>query len=487
MPAELLNLAQRGPHDIGAERRQDPHRGLGVEAEPVERPDQPLGVARVVGAGRRAGVDEIDRPRVAQQRRPGVARVGRQVRSPVSRWRRRLDLRLHRVEHELVQFFLGLDVPVERHRADPQVAGDPPHADGLGPLGVGDGDRDVDDVRPAEPAHPARRARRAPARASHCFCCLLIRSAIMPLVVPLPPVARAERPARVEEAQRQEELLVFLVVAHESSLSATAAPVIRFASRTPYCYRTAYANSTRTITLGRRHERRARHQGGRAGQALRQDEGPGRARPHRARPAPSTACSARTGRARPPPSACWRRCCARTAGRRASSAATWSPTPPQVRRTIGLTGQYAALDEYLTGRANLIMIGQLSRLTARAAKAAGGRAARAVRPDRRGDPGGQDLLGRHAPPARPGGLADRPAGGAVPGRADDRSRPERPRADVGHRPRSWSRTAPRCCSPPSTWTRRTCWPAGSPSSTAARSSPRGPRPSSRRPSAASGC
>jgi ABC-2 type transport system ATP-binding protein len=39
-----------------------------------------------------------------------------------------------------------------------------------------------------------------------------------------------------------------------------------------------------------------------------------------------------------------------------------------VRNTIGLTGQYAALDEYLTGRANLIMIGQLSRLTARAAK-----------------------------------------------------------------------------------------------------------------------
>jgi ABC-2 type transport system ATP-binding protein len=39
-----------------------------------------------------------------------------------------------------------------------------------------------------------------------------------------------------------------------------------------------------------------------------------------------------------------------------------------VRRTIGLTGQYAALDEYLTGRANLIMIGELSRLTAKAAK-----------------------------------------------------------------------------------------------------------------------
>jgi daunorubicin resistance ABC transporter ATP-binding subunit len=39
-----------------------------------------------------------------------------------------------------------------------------------------------------------------------------------------------------------------------------------------------------------------------------------------------------------------------------------------VRRVIGLTGQYAALDEYLTGRANLVMIGQLSRLTARAAR-----------------------------------------------------------------------------------------------------------------------
>ena len=42
--------------------------------------------------------------------------------------------------------------------------------------------------------------------------------------------------------------------------------------------------------------------------------------------------------------------------------------PAAVRRAIGLTGQYAALDEYLTGRSNLVMIGELSRLTARAAK-----------------------------------------------------------------------------------------------------------------------
>jgi ABC-2 type transport system ATP-binding protein len=40
----------------------------------------------------------------------------------------------------------------------------------------------------------------------------------------------------------------------------------------------------------------------------------------------------------------------------------------QVRRLIGLTGQYAALDECLTGRANLVMIGQLGRLSLRQAR-----------------------------------------------------------------------------------------------------------------------
>ncbi len=40
----------------------------------------------------------------------------------------------------------------------------------------------------------------------------------------------------------------------------------------------------------------------------------------------------------------------------------------QVRRVIGLTGQYAALDESLTGRANLIMVGQLCRLSKRQAR-----------------------------------------------------------------------------------------------------------------------
>ncbi|MGH3157094.1 MAG: ATP-binding cassette domain-containing protein [Streptosporangiaceae bacterium] len=40
----------------------------------------------------------------------------------------------------------------------------------------------------------------------------------------------------------------------------------------------------------------------------------------------------------------------------------------RVRESIGLTGQYAALDNYLTGRANLVMIGELSRMPRREAK-----------------------------------------------------------------------------------------------------------------------
>jgi ABC-2 type transport system ATP-binding protein len=38
--------------------------------------------------------------------------------------------------------------------------------------------------------------------------------------------------------------------------------------------------------------------------------------------------------------------------------------PEEVRRRIGLTGQYAALDELLTGRENLVMVGRLFRLSA---------------------------------------------------------------------------------------------------------------------------
>ncbi|MGW7434761.1 ATP-binding cassette domain-containing protein [Streptomyces sp. NPDC054849] len=43
--------------------------------------------------------------------------------------------------------------------------------------------------------------------------------------------------------------------------------------------------------------------------------------------------------------------------------------PNEVRRAIGLSGQFAAVDEYLTGRENLQMVGRLYQMKAKAAKA----------------------------------------------------------------------------------------------------------------------
>ena len=77
---------------------------------------------------------------------------------------------------------------------------------------------------------------------------------------------------------------------------------------------------------------------------------------------------------------------------------------PEVRRTIGLAGQYAALDEALTGRpANLFddrsaQPGiQLARGQPAICPAAG-----AVRPDRHGQPLAQDVLGWDASPSGSG-------------------------------------------------------------------------------------
>jgi ABC-2 type transport system ATP-binding protein len=44
-------------------------------------------------------------------------------------------------------------------------------------------------------------------------------------------------------------------------------------------------------------------------------------------------------------------------------------SPVEVRRSIGLSGQFAAVDEYLTGRENLQMVGELYQMSGRAAKA----------------------------------------------------------------------------------------------------------------------
>jgi ABC-type multidrug transport system ATPase subunit len=71
----------------------------------------------------------------------------------------------------------------------------------------------------------------------------------------------------------------------------------------------------------------------------------------------------------------------------------------QVRQLLALTGQYASVDEELTGTENLIMI---CRLQPGRLPGQGPGDARPVRPDRGRRTGGQDLLRRHAAPARPG-------------------------------------------------------------------------------------
>ena len=71
----------------------------------------------------------------------------------------------------------------------------------------------------------------------------------------------------------------------------------------------------------------------------------------------------------------------------------------QVRQLIGLTGQYASVDEGLSGINNLIMIGRLLGLPRADARAQASRVARPLRADRRRRAAGEDLFGRHASPS----------------------------------------------------------------------------------------
>ena len=91
-----------------------------------------------------------------------------------------------------------------------------------------------------------------------------------------------------------------------------------------------------------------------------------------------------------------------------------------IRSVIGLAGQYATVDELLTGRENLELVGLLYHLDkAVYRRPRAGRPGAHVAHRRRGQPG-QDLLGRDAAAARPGCQPHRAPAGAVPGRADHR-------------------------------------------------------------------
>ena len=108
--------------------------------------------------------------------------------------------------------------------------------------------------------------------------------------------------------------------------------------------------------------------------------------------------------------------------------------PDAVRAVIGLTGQFSAVDGLFTGEENLQLMADLRHLGKAGGPPAGRRAARAVRPRRRREEAGRDLLGRHAAAARPGHDPRRRPADHLPRRADRRTRSAQPARHVGDDP-----------------------------------------------------
>ena len=150
--------------------------------------------------------------------------------------------------------------------------------------------------------------------------------------------------------------------------------------------------------------------------------------------APSSACSARTAPARPRRSGSSRRSSSPTPAARPSPGFDVRTQADEIRRVIGLSGQYAAVDENLTGRENLWLFGRLYHLPSREARKRADElleqfeltdaADRVVKTYsggmRRRLDLGSALIGRSAP--------------ADPRRADHRPRPAQPDRDVGRHP-----------------------------------------------------
>ncbi len=111
----------------------------------------------------------------------------------------------------------------------------------------------------------------------------------------------------------------------------------------------------------------------------------------------------------------------------------------QLRSVIGLSGQYAAVDENLTGRENLEMFGRLYQLPKSEAKRRADELLEQFELTDAGDRVDQDLLGRHAPAARPRQRPHRATEAPVPRRADDGPGPAQPARDVGRHPRPRAR------------------------------------------------
>ena len=117
--------------------------------------------------------------------------------------------------------------------------------------------------------------------------------------------------------------------------------------------------------------------------------------------------------------------------------------PDAVRAAIGVTGQFSAVDNLLTGEENLHPDGRPAPPRQARGPAARRRAARAVRPGRRGAEAARDLLRRHAAPARPRDDAGRRPADHLPRRADHRPRPAQPPRRCGRSSATSSPTASR--------------------------------------------
>ena len=110
--------------------------------------------------------------------------------------------------------------------------------------------------------------------------------------------------------------------------------------------------------------------------------------------------------------------------------------PHLVRQLLGVTGQYASVDENLTATENLMAVRPPPGRRQGDRPFDRGDPARAVRPHRGRRQADLGLLRRHATAPRPRGQPDHPATADLPRRAHDRARPAHPRPDVGDHPRS---------------------------------------------------
>ena len=200
-------------------------------------------------------------------------------------------------------------------------------------------------------------------------------------------------------------------------------------------HRTAMVHRTRTYNVrvtGSNNGRDSRHPGGRTGQGLRDDEGAGRVRPDRAgRHRLRAARAQRRGQDHRGPRV--RHAAAPEPGPGAGAGARrgdrGGPGAAQDRPHRAVRGAGRVPDR--PGQPDHDRPAEPAHRERGPAPRR--RDARAVQPDRGGRARGQDLLGRHAAAAGPGRQPDRLPVGAVPGRADHRPGPERPRHDLGDR------------------------------------------------------